>query len=43
MDCIYDLLPEEDVEFLVIDADDAFWTLPNAPKERKYFLTLVGK
>ena len=33
LDCIYDLLPEEDDEFLVIDAEDEFGALPIVPEE----------
>ena len=40
---IYDLNLDEDVELVVADARDAFWTLPNHSKECKYFITRIGK
>ncbi len=31
-----------EVDFLVVDATDAFWTIPLDPAERKYFVSRVN-
>ena len=42
LDMIADAKPDEEVDVLIIDFSDAFWIIPNAPGERKLFVTKVG-
>jgi hypothetical protein len=43
LDCITknELLPDEAIELLVLDFVDAFWNIPLAPEERKFFVGML--